>query len=240
MINILLLHGWNYKNYSKLTNETDAWNNRNKFVKELSKKYKIYKLNFPGFCHQEEPNIKKWTLDDYAKYVDDYIKENNLNIDYILGYSFGGAVALKYKKLYDKGIKEILISPALIRNYNKSKKFIKTPKILKPIRNTLRDFYLIKIVKVKEMVYGTKFLRNSYQNIVRIELLNELETLNPSDFIIIYGSNDTMVNPNKVINTVSDNFKSRISLINGGGHDIANTNTKELISIIDKFITKKH
>lgn len=80
------------------------------------------------------------------------------------------------------------------------------------------------------------FLRNTYQNIVRVNLLDELETLNPSDFKIIYGSNDEMVNPNQVIQELNDLFKTRISIINEGKHDIANTHTKELINIINNFI----
>ena len=47
-----------------------------------------------------------------------------------------------------------------------------------------------------------------------------------------------MVNPNEVIDSVNDNFKKRISFIDGGGHDIAQTHTKELIRIIDEFINE--
>ena len=85
------------------------------------------------------------------------------------------------------------------------------------------------------MVYGTKFLRNTYQNIVRIKMLDELELFNPKDFQLIYGSKDDMVNPNKVLSTVNSNFKERIAIINGGGHDIANTHTKDVIDIINNF-----
>ena len=234
MKNILLIHGWDYDNYyGRTTNE--AWNNRLKFIKELEKYYKVYYPSLPGFGKTKEPNVKEWNLDDFANYINEYIKENNIKVDYILGYSFGGAVAVRYKKLFNKNIKEILCSPALIRNENNSKKFIKTPKLLNPIRKWIRDIYLIKKVKVKEMVYDTKFLRNTYQNIVRIKMLDELELFNPKDFQLIYGSKDDMVNPNKVLSTVNSNFKERIAIINGGGHDIANTHTKDVIDIINKF-----
>ncbi|MCH5166831.1 MAG: alpha/beta hydrolase [Erysipelotrichales bacterium] len=233
MKKILLLHGWNYKNYTKLTEEKDAWHNRKKFVSELEKNYEVYKLNFPGFCSEKEPK-KSWNLSDFAKYVHDYLETNNLKVDYVLGYSFGGAVAVTYNRLYDSKQKLILISPAIVRNYDKSKKFIKTPAFLTPIRNLIRNSYLINIVKTNEMVYGTKFLRDTYQSIVRIELIDEIEKIDPNRLKIIYGTEDKMVNPRLVESKVLDKYKKCIYFIEGGGHDIANTHTKELIDIIGK------
>ena len=223
--------------YSRCDHE--AWSNRMNFINELKKSFNVYYPDLPGFGLEKEPKDKKWGLDDYAKYINDYIINNNLDIDYILGYSFGGAVAVRYKNLFDSDVKLVLVSPALIRNADRSKKFMKTPGFIEPLRKTLRDAYLIKVVKVEEMVYGTRFLRNTYQDIVRINMLDELEKINPSDVKIIYGSNDTMVNPSKVVETVSDDFKNRISFIDGGGHDIANTHTLELTNLILDFTHEK-
>ena len=119
MKKILLLHGWNYRNYSNLTDQKDAWNNRKDFVSLLSKYFEVYKINFPGFCGEKEPK-NAWDLEDYAKYVNDYLNKNKINPDYILGYSFGGAVAIMYNRLYDNDQKLILVSPAISRNYKNS------------------------------------------------------------------------------------------------------------------------
>lgn len=231
MKKILLLHGWNYLNYTSMTKSKDAWENREKFVKLLSKKYKVYKLNFPGFCGEKEPN-KPWNLKDYAEYVKNYIDINNLKVDYILGYSFGGAVAVEYSKQYDLNQELILISPAIIRDTSKSKKFIKTPKILNKLRSSLRNIYLKKIIKNPYMINGTKFLNESYQRIVRVSLLEDLELLDSDNITIIYGELDNMVNPNKVINTVDETLRKRIHVIKDGDHDIANTHPEEIIKII--------
>lgn len=230
---ILLLHGWNYRNYTSMTKEVDAWHNRAEFVKALEKNYEVYKLNFPGFCGKEEPN-HAWELSDFANYIHEYLESHNLKVDYILGYSFGGAVSVEYNRLFDNNQKLILISPAIVRNQDKAKKFISTPAIIKPIRNFIRDFYLIHIVKNNEMVHGTKFLRKTYQNIVRVELLDEIEKIHPSNLKIIYGAEDKMVNPQYVISKVNAEYRNCISLIAGGGHDIANTHTEEVIKLIGK------
>lgn len=229
-MNILLLHGWNNDNYTSKTKSIDAWDNRKKFVKELKKNNKVYKLNFPGFCGESEPD-RIWTLDDYAEFVNNFIVNNKLKIDYIIGYSFGGAVAIKYNRLYNNKQKLILISPAIIRNTKTSIKMFKTPKFLTKLRESIRDWYLIHIVKNKYMIDGTKFLRGSYQNIVRVELLDDIKKI--KDYKIIYGLKDTMVNPSLVIDSLGN---SNIYTIEDGGHDIANTHTSIVIKIISDIM----
>ena len=42
---LLLLHGWNWKNYSKFGN-IDPWNNRLKFIQELEKIFDVIYMSF--------------------------------------------------------------------------------------------------------------------------------------------------------------------------------------------------
>jgi pimeloyl-ACP methyl ester carboxylesterase len=233
MKKILLLHGWDWRNYTKLTTSKNPWHNRIKFINALKKEYEIYQLTFPGFCGEKEPN-NAWNLDDYALYVNSYIRTSGIKFDYILGYSFGGAVAIKYNLLFDNFQKIILVSPAITRNSDKSIKFIPTPEILKPLRKVVKDLYLKYIVKNNYMIHGTKFLNDSYQNIVRVDLTDQITNIKPYNIKIIYGSEDNMVNPQKVIDYVPKEYKKRIFVIAGGGHDIANTHAKEIINIIKR------
>ena len=237
MKTILMIHGWDYENYTNRC-KNYAWSNRKLFINKLSEKFNVIYLNLPGFGGEPEPKEKSWNLDDFSKYIDSYIKQHHLKIDYILGYSFGGAVATRYKLNVDNKIKLILISPAIIRNNDKSKKFIKTPRFLDVLRVKIRDIYLIYYIKNPEMKYGTKFLRATYQNIVRLNLISEINTFDSKDILIIYGSNDNMVNPNSAIKYSSSSILKNVKFIEGGGHDIANTHTNELVAIISKFIGK--
>ncbi len=233
---ILLLHGWDNRYYSKY-NIDDSWLYRKTFINKLSKKYDLVKLNFPGFCNEPEPR-EAWCLDDYAKYVNDYIKKNDSKFDYILGYSFGGAVAVKYAKLYNPKQQLILISPAIVRKTYHSKKMIKTPRIFTGVRNLIRDFYLKHIIKNEYMLDGTKFLNNSYQRIVREEVLNDLNELNSANVLMIYGTKDTMVEPYRVYNEVNKKIQTKMHFIEDGTHDIANTNPDEIVSLLDIYLTK--
>ena len=52
-------------------------------IKELEKHYKVYYPNLPGFGNSKEPSVKKWDLNDFANFINDYINDNNLKIYYI-------------------------------------------------------------------------------------------------------------------------------------------------------------
>ena len=233
MKNILLLHGWGYSSYTKMANHSTPWYNKQKFISKLKERYNVYTPYFPGFCGETEP-AKTYDLDDYAKYIDNYIKTNNLNIDFILGNSFGGEVAIRYKTLFNSSIPIILTVPAILRKNVNSKKFISTPKIITPLRNVLRDLYVIHIKKTPEMKYGTKFLRKSYQKIVRYNLIEEVKLFKFNQVFILLGAKDTMVDTDIIYNELSKKFTNNIIIINGG-HEITETNTDEVMDYIFKF-----
>ncbi len=232
---ILLIHGWNYANYTS-AGSTDAWANRSKFVSGLSQYFNVATINLPGFCGEHDPQ-KPWTLDDYVDYIGKIIEQEKP--DYILGYSFGGAIALRWKRRNENvGVKAILISPAIIRKYQKSDlSFVqKTFKEILPdtLVSLLRDFYLTHIVKNPYYSKATKVMRETYRNIVAVDLRDDLHNLCES-VTLIYGEYDTAT-PVALVRDALNDAESHHDLyvISGGGHDIANTHTDELVSIIKK------
>ena len=170
------------------------------------------------------------------KYVNNYIQDNNLIIDLIVGYSFGGAVAVDYLSKYKKDSKLFLIAPAIIRNTYNSKKYMDVPKLLLPLKKFLRNIYVTYIIKNNEMYYGTKFLKNTYQNIVRVNEQRDLYNINPNKVCITYGNMDTAVNPQEMINTIRKEYVNKIHIIDKADHDnIITDYVNELEDIIKNF-----
>ncbi|KKR53067.1 MAG: hypothetical protein UT90_C0015G0004 [Parcubacteria group bacterium GW2011_GWA1_40_21] len=237
-LKILLIHGWNYANYTS-SGCVDAWANRSSFVVALSKHFEVVTFNLPGFCGEKDPETS-WNIDDFAKLIQKKVRQENP--DYILGYSFGGAVALRFKKITgDIHIKVILVSPAIIRKYEKKvyshgifQRILKTILPEKSI-SILRDIYLIKIVKNPYYAGASRVMRETYRNIVSVDLRNDLLFVTNS-LSLIYGEKDTAT-PNELVRNVLKNSTAHHNLyvISGGGHDIANTHTEELVSVILKI-----
>lgn len=239
-LKILLIHGWNYASYTS-SGCTDAWANRSRFVSELSKHFEVISFALPGFCGEKDPQVP-WVLDDFVSFVAQKIQQENP--DYILGYSFGGAIALRWKKTTsDTRTKTILVSPAIIRRYEKENLSI-VQKILKSVLpekivSILRDIYLTKVIKNPYYASADSVMRKTYRNIVALDLRDDLVYLSDSVYLI-YGENDTATPPILVKNMLGKCFKKHnLDIISGGGHDVANTHTEELISVILKIKEEK-
>lgn len=102
---ILILHGWgsSAKNWSE--------------VKDMLEKegVKVFLPDLPGFG-QSPPLQKAWSVEDYVNWVKNYCKENNLPRFFLMGHSFGGAIAVKYSLLFPGDVKKLLlVAPAVIR-----------------------------------------------------------------------------------------------------------------------------
>lgn len=230
---ILLIHGWDYRNYTK-NGGVDAWANRSQFVEMLRKQFEVISINLPGFCGTPDPS-RPWTLNDFTNYVGEIIEQEKPNL--ILGYSFGGAIALQWKRLTrDVTVETFLVSPAILRRYKQSD-LSTVQKLFKAILpqdfvSVLRDFYLIHIVKNPYYIQATKVMRETYRNIVSIDLSEDLLYVKDS-LTLVYGEKDSATPPNLVQEALDQSSSGHsLHIIAGGGHDIANSHTDKLISII--------
>lgn len=137
MKNILLIHGWNWKNYPQF-NANNSWLNRSDFVNALKKNLEVSHPSMPGFGDSKIPSTA-WGLDDYADWLDGILLSKKY--DCILGYSFGAAVVTHwlYRKIGNPNssansvnTKIFLVSPAIIRKYrNQNKTTANAAKVIK-------------------------------------------------------------------------------------------------------------
>lgn len=230
---ILLIHGWNYINYTSC-GSSDAWADRKKFTDFLADYFYLVKINLPGFGGEPDPQ-NPWDIDQYALYLDGIIQREKP--DYVLGYSFGGAVLLRWKKnTENRDVRTILVSPAIIRRYEKNNLSL-LEKLLKSVlprffSSFLRDLYLTIWRKNPYYTNATKVMRETYLNIVSVDLRGDLLAIEDST-VLIFGEMDTAT-PVSLIEEALKKARVRhsLSVINGGGHDIANTHTNVLVSTI--------
>ncbi|OHA91631.1 MAG: hypothetical protein A2758_00805 [Candidatus Zambryskibacteria bacterium RIFCSPHIGHO2_01_FULL_49_18] len=237
---ILLIHGWDHANYTS-SGCKNAWSKRSKFVKALSELFSVVAINLPGFCGEPDPQ-QPWNLDDYVSYIDKVMVREKP--DAILGYSFGGAIVLRWKKTnMDKKVQTFLVSPAIIRRYEKADLSL-LQKILKrmlpeKLVSLLRDIYLTQVVKNPFYSKATGVMRTTYRNIVAVDLRDDLLGLQVP-VTLIYGEKDTATPP-EFVREVVGNARARHELfvISSGSHDIANSHTTELVNIIAEAMGKE-
>lgn len=242
MKKILLVHGWNYDFYTENCKKDDSWSDKEGFVNLLSSEYEVFKLNFPGFCGQPEPDVKYWKFEDFVQYIEDFFQKNNF--DAVLGFSFGGAVLSQWKHLYNRqNIPLILVAPAISRNYRKkSNLFILIfSKIFKNtlLKDLFAGWYLKYIVKNKYYLLGSKFLQSSYRNIVKYDATKDLLKCKTETTILVFGDMDTATPPGILLEKIKfSSLSENFLIIKGVNHRLLETHPKQVFNFIYSFIEK--
>ena len=81
---VLLLHGWgcNLSIFASLAGL-------------LSKKYKVYSIDLPGFGESSEPDTV-WGTEDYVNLLESFVKEEGIIAPSLIGHSFGGRLSILF------------------------------------------------------------------------------------------------------------------------------------------------
>ena len=111
----LILHGWG--------SQSAKWQKVGELL--TSKGLKVIIPDLPGFGESEKPKTV-WNLDDYCNFVREFIDFLNLDKFYLLGHSFGGALAVKCSLRFPEKIDKLfLVGAACVRRKSFKVKFLK-------------------------------------------------------------------------------------------------------------------
>lgn len=176
-----------------------GWGNNRKtwdyFIKVFKNYFTIYIFDYPGFGKTTFPQ-KNLTIYDYAKVFNDFINDNNLYNQIILGHSFGGRLIILLTSLYHQRFKKIiLMDSAGIKNFSLKKSFKKyLYKLLKKLAFLFKnkEKYLKKLLSI----FGSNDFKNidvnmhkTFINIVNTNLIKDIPNIK-NETLIIWGIND--------------------------------------------------
>ena len=80
---VCLLHGWGAK--------AELFEG---IIPVLAHKYHVVAPNLPGFGGSDEPP-EVWSVDDYADFVVEFLRQFNADKVILLGHSYGGRIIIK-------------------------------------------------------------------------------------------------------------------------------------------------
>lgn len=148
-MNILILHGWGWPISSP------QWLRVKEFLEKAG--YVVFLPDLPGFG-QEPPPPEPWGIDDYVEWVKKFCEKNNLSRIFLLGHSFGGAIATKFSIKYPKCVEKlILIDSAGIRKKRLKKE------IQKAVAHFLNKFSFLPLYGLlRKIAYKTLFRTSDY------------------------------------------------------------------------------
>ena len=225
---LLILHGWGSRN--------DNWQ---KVGETLARNgIKIIIPDLPGFGQSDKPQTT-WNLDDYCDFVEEFVKALNLEKFYLLGHSFGGALAVKCSlKFPEKIDKLFLASASCIRRRNLKKKLLyilsKVFKVFSFIPFLRKAFYKF-VVGKSDYLSIQGVMRDIYLKVIGEDLSEALPQVEVPT-IIIWGEKDniTPLNDAKIINKkIKD---SKLEIIPNVGHDLNLKTAEKLAEAIVRFL----
>ena len=180
MQDILILHGWgsSSKNWAQVRNIFE------------SKGLNVWLPDLPGFGESPPPKFT-WSVDDYVEWVREFCEGKGLSQFFLLGHSFGGAIAVKFVLKYPEKVKKLfLAAPAIIRQKSFQKAAIKRT----------ASFFSFLPSFIKKIIYKL-FIRSDYLETKGVMREIYLRTIKEDLFpclsqikvrtIIIWGEKDT-------------------------------------------------
>jgi len=215
---LLILHGWG--------SNSQRWQK----VKKILEKEGIDVMipDLPGFGKEPAPK-RVWGIEDYERWVIDFVKKKRWRSFNLLGHSFGGGIAIKIAADFPERIgKLILCGCAAIRDEKKPKKIL----ISYFLANGGKKFFSLPGVrklypfvrKIFYSLYGSKdyylakgIMKQIFQKVISQDLKVNLDKIK-SPTLILWGTRDNMV-PLSHSHILKEKIRSsRLVIFPGRGH----------------------
>jgi len=224
----LILHGWgsNYERWAEIAGKISA------------KGFRVIVPDLPGFG-KSEPLPIPWNTNRYIDWLEKFVKELNLQEYYLLGHSFGGALASKMAVKHVQDVKKLfLVAAAVVRKKTAKKSFsAKLAKIIKlfyfiPYYSFFRKAVYKFIIRKSDYVYVEGIMKQTYLNVVAEDVSFHLPFIRVPT-IIIWGDKDESTPIQEGYFIEKQIKKSKIIVIPGAGHDL---NRKQPEIVVEKVL----
>ncbi|KKW19830.1 MAG: Hydrolase, alpha/beta domain protein [Parcubacteria group bacterium GW2011_GWA2_51_10] len=229
---LLLLHGWQ-----------DNLHTFDKLAAKLAEKYRVVRLDLPGFGETETPR-RAWNLEDYAEFISAFCRKLGIQVFCIIGHSLGGRISIKsLSGSILNTEKLVLIASAGVakRNPVRSGALLALARIgnaafsIPPLRNlkgsVRRSFY--KAIGSDYEAAGK--LRGTFQNIIREDLSDAAKKI-AAPTLLIWGHLDRetpLFDGQRLSNLIRG---SRIEIVEGAGHFVHRERTGRVADLILHFL----
>jgi pimeloyl-ACP methyl ester carboxylesterase len=230
---LLLLHGWgdDHQTYIGL-------------MSALENKYQLAAFDLPGFGGSEPPK-QPWNLDNYAELTAHFIEKLGLNPIYaIIGHSNGGALAIRALATgVLKANKLVLLASAGIRNSQPAKR-VATKSVAKVGKATTFWLPEARRQQLRQKLYGSvgsdmlavPALEETFKRTVKQDVQADASLLKLTT-LIINADHDPAIplKDGERFHELINN--SRLEVVPSPSHFIHQTNTKDVVSLIEDFLT---
>lgn len=218
-----------------------------KFFAEYLDKFRCIFIDLPA--HNQIPSYEFKKLDDFSYYIINFLNYLKINEYSLIGFSFGGLVAIQTSKILakdEKFVKTVAWASPLEKSFLtfKSKQFLK-------IFDSLQNNYYKKLPKSKwfklmTAIFGIKVKDKELESFTnfdnsRLDIFHKMmpdKQINTSNLkmLYIFGTNDPLINSKAYNKTEVNGKNEKKFLVEKGGHYLNQKGRKESLKLIHDFI----
>lgn len=232
---VIILHGWGLSGgrFNELKEEF------------ASKGYRVFTPDLPGFGKSEAPR-KAFYLADYAEFLYDFMKNNDIKNPILVGHSFGGRVSLKFQMMFPRSVRALILTgtPGFTPTPRKRLMvFIALAKIGKAISSVwplnllqerIRTWYYY-AVGAREFTKAEGVMRDVFKHVVAEDLAPYMKTVN-APCLLVWGQDDRITPL-----WIAERMKERISgakliVIPESDHGVSYKQSKRFMVVIEGFL----
>lgn len=211
----LILHGWG--------SNSGRWDTVAEKISE--KGFRVIVPDLPGFGKSEVLS-EPWTANRYISWLENFVRELNLEEFYLAGHSFGGALSVKFAIKYPQKVKKLfLIAAAFVRKKTIKKQVLGRLSKIAKLFSFLPFYSLAQRAFYKFVVGSSDYLRA--EGVMRGTFLN-VTTDDLSQFvgfvrvptIIIWGNEDDSTLIDDAYFMEEKIRGSKLFVIDGAGHNL--------------------
>lgn len=228
---VLLVHGW-----------ADSLSTFYDLQRSLAKDYDTVSLDLPGFGQSSQPP-KPWNLNDYAKFLGDFIHKLKLTPHGLIGHSNGGAITIVGLANTNLSTdKLILLSSAGVRNQQKVKK--QTLKIVAKSGKALTSVLPGSIKNnIKQRFYGrigsdiliAPGMEETFKLVVSQDVQNEAAKVK-APTLLIYGQEDKAT-PVEYGQLLADKINgSELKVLGNAEHFVHSDQPHQVQKLVKEFL----
>lgn len=221
---VLLLHGY--------LSSKESFYYQTKF---LSGSFKVTVPDMPGFG-ASSPLDKAYSVGDYCRWLDGFIKYCKLDRPHIIAHSFGARVALKYLSENPQGADKLIITGGAGIVKARSPQYMRSVKAYRRIKKIFPKF-AEKHFGSKEYRTLSPIMRESYKKIVNEDLKYCAKGVK-NRTLLIYGRDDTVTPPSEEGLIFNGIISGSRLIITDGGHFCFSEYPEAFNKIIYEFLTE--
>jgi pimeloyl-ACP methyl ester carboxylesterase len=219
---ILILHGWQQNK--------ESWND---IIELMQDEYRVICPDLPGFGESKNRKFLDFGVDDYARYIEKFLKELGIKKINILAHSFGGRIAINMASQENSIIENLILfsSAGIIEKDKKINRVISSKSIKKIVPEKIKNKF-----KSRDYINAGE-LKNVFIKAINYNVKPLLKNVH-CPTLIIWGDHDQELDISKSYLIQREIKDSEIVVLQGYTHFAHIENPYLFSGTVKKFLKK--